>query len=380
MIETDNGRAQLVFGRLLDALHSNAYPFNIAKLPQQVIPVEITSNPLRHAQFLFFVCHFMRGAIKSAIAIKRLVMLWHESPDLFNPFEVVRENDVRAIAAKLQRALNYHIDEIAPFWLSNARRLVEYWQGDPRLIFAKSPDAEIIRSRITNKRIKGVRPSQEKDARWGFDGFQGKMASMLAYFLIDAELIDPFEITPAVDFHLHRVMLATEILKFSEGDSRRYDQTYRHAYSVIATYMREKGASTVHLGDALWVISVELCSQAPGNVSIDRSKERIRNDGSRKPLPRALRVDPSNLEHLRRYARSCARCPIGDLCHWNVRSGPYYEGGRFQLEKRKRLPDVPEFLRLSDHFAPRQNQVVRRDEMLSIEAEQGDLFKSEAGA
>lgn len=353
----DTRRAKLVFKRLLHALRSRQYPYNTAQLPQHQIPDEIRRDPLRHSQFIFYVCHFMRGAIQSDMAIKQLVALWRKEPGLFEP-EKVADMSEEHIRASLFLALNYHLDEIAAFWLKNSQSLMRRWRGDPRLIFKSASCGESARRLITNKKIKGEKPNNEIfEHEWGFEGFQGKMASMLAYFLMDAKLIEPMALAPAVDFHLLRVMLATQIITVDDDRRKRgfrYDQVYPYGVSLLEEYCKKSGTSSVEIGDALWIISWGLCSIAPGNGSVGRGQK---NPNGKKVLPGRLRVDPHNSEHLERYETSCHRCPVQHLCKWNVPSGPYYEVGNFMLDERMKLKSRPTlFPTLPDHPAPNRQR------------------------
>ena len=351
----DKKRAKLVFERLLKALRANRYPYNVASLPQQQIPEDIRKDPLDHAVFLFYVCHLMRGAIQSDMAIRQLVVLRRHTPAFFQP-ELVSTWDRDRIKNTLVSAIDYHGDEVARFWQVNSKALWERWQGDPRLIFRSTGCADSLRLAITNKKIKGDKPQDLFDHNWGFEGFQGKMASMLAYFLMEAGLIGPFPIAPAVDFHLLRVMLSTEVLKLPKElriKGVRYDQMYPLGVKVLEQYCKETGVSTVEIGDALWAHSTTACRAAPGNTSLDRTGERDEN--GKKKIPRQLRVRQDNPEHVSQYEQSCHRCPVQDLCNWNVPAGPYYEVGKFMLYDRVRLePHWVLFEGLPDHPTPKR--------------------------
>ncbi|MBI5004320.1 hypothetical protein HZC00_04455 [Candidatus Kaiserbacteria bacterium] len=357
-IKTNHKRASRVFGILLEAFREVRYPYNVAVLPQDMVPAELRKDPLRHAQFLWYACHFMRGALDSTTAIRQLVTLWSFRPDLFMPEKVVTI-PLEEIKGQLVRALNYHIDEIGVFWQENSARLIKYWRGDPRLIFHKLKDGADLRRRVMNKRTQGTRPSNELlNHEQGFEGFQAKMTSMLAYFLIAEKLVSPIEIIPAVDFHLLRVMFETEILVPDTYERRiGYDEAYKYGANLLECYLKRDFSRSVELADALWLLSSNLCALAPGNRSVGRSTRKNYRDG-KKTLPQVLNVDPDDLNHQRWYARSCARCPISDACVRNVPSGPYYEVGMFMIHPRRRM-EVPQELFPLDtcrhpHTAPRR--------------------------
>lgn len=361
-ITVDYDRAWRVFDTLVRALRAKRYPYNISVLPQDLLPEEMRMDKMLHARFLFYVCHFMRGAIDSVHVIRQLSALWYESPWMFEPGLVVAR-DVADVKAQLARAVDYHLDEIASFWWENSRRLYGQWRGDPRLLFEGVRTAEEAMRRIINK--DGKRQYQATDLfehEWGFLGFQGKMTSMLAYFLMEAKLIRPIQdIPPAVDFHLLRVMFASRILT-AEGlvdrTDIRYDVAYPQGVKVVKEYLRKRNVSPVVLGDALWCLSQTACSQAPGNRSVGRTRsgeEKARRLDGKKAAPSFLTLDPHNDVHLSLYAQTCARCPAGETCEINVQSGSYYETGRFRFRKRQHLPARMQlFGMLPDHPHPQR--------------------------
>ena len=359
-IEMNVRRAKVIFRRLLAALRAGQYPYNIAPLPQDQIPEAIKKDSLRYAQFYFYACHFMRGALNSNTAMNQMVALWHRMPELFCPEVVATWEDEGRIKTALALALNYHLDEIAGFWLRNSQNLVRRWKGDPRLLFSGAKNGAAARRPVTNKKQKGKKPSHDLfEHDWGFEGFQGKMTSMLAYFLLHAKLIKELDIAPAVDFHLGRIMLSTEIVKVNwqiEKDGVRYDQLYTEGERLLEQFCADGEATTIEIGDALWMLSSVLCRKAPGNASVGRPKKRGGKDqNGDKIRPVSLKVDRHNTDHLVRYAQSCGRCPVEKFCSFNVPSGAYYVEGRFKLNKRVRLNPPPElFTELPDQPVPRR--------------------------
>ena len=358
-ISVNSRRGKLVFRRLLKALRANQYPYNIIKLPQDQIPEELRRDPLRCAQFFFYACYFMRGAQKSEIAVRQLVVLWRHAPEIFHPEVVATYENEQKLKELLALAINYHLDEIAGFWLRGSKSLMSRWQGDPRLIFKAARDGDSARRLMTNKKVKGEKPVDLFDHDWGFEGSQGKITSMLAYYLLAAKLINRLDIAPANDFHIGRVTLGTEVLVPTDELHKhgiRYDQIYKKGEQLMEEFCKSGESSTKELGDALWWLSASLCRIAPGNASVGRSKKRGRRDANgKKVLPKQLKVDPHNTNHLDRYERSCHRCPVESLCKWNAPSGAYYEGGAFMLYPRIRLqPRDTLFQDLRDHVVPRR--------------------------
>lgn len=373
-VSIDWQRADVVCGQLLAAFREKVYPYGEAwALPQSFITEDIRKDPLTHARFLFYVCHYMRGSIKSDFAVQQLVKVWQKHPHFFDPFIAGDARRFEEIDTVLADVLKYKHDEITRFWQENSRRLASHWEGDPRRIFDSVTNAADMYKRVTNKRIRGTRPDSVDHADWGFLGFQEKMASMLAYFLMDAKLVQDFSASPPVDFHLIRVMLASRVLVISEDREKklRYEHLTPYGIEVLETYGRDNSLSLVELGNALWMLSVVLCSRAPGNISSGRKKGE--NGKKIHPLPRP--VDWENPQHRQAYFRTCGVCPLESLCELNVFSGPYYQVGELVFALRKRL-DMGELLSplfgdLPGHIGPKK--VPSKKKPASVPAEQYQL-------
>lgn len=346
-------RAELVCGRLLAVRAQHAYPYNKkSALPQSFIPTRITEDPLVHSRFLFGTCHYMRGTIKSDYAVKKLVELHYTTPHLFDPHEASRMEPT-VVRGHLHGMIAYQSEQISFSWIENSRRLVKHWRGDPRTIFVGLNNPDALYLRVTNKVIDGDKPATKDSPHWGFLGFQKKMASMLAYFLMDAKLVPDSVVSPPVDFHLLRVMLATGIIKTNlEVDTKlRYEHLTPYGISVLEQYCRVHAVKMVNLADALWLLSGVLCARSPGNKSVGRRKGKDTPKG--RPTPAVL--DWNNPDTIQQYNRSCGSCPVEDLCSLNVLSGTYYESGAFTLLKRGRPLQL--FSSLPQHMRPRRGAV-----------------------
>lgn len=194
--------------------------------------------------------------------------------------------------------------------------------------------------RITNKAVR--KPKTDPDNRLaGFVGFQKKMASMLHYFLADAELITPLNASPAVDFHLLRIMLATGVLQVEkEADEvLRYEHLTPRGIEVTERYCRELGVSSVELGDALWALSVALCSKAPGNLTVGQG----RGATNKRTMPTFQVITWDTKRQVEMHTRSCGVCPAATMCTKNIPAGAYYFGGRFEYRERSVPPPLATF-------------------------------------
>lgn len=354
-VSIDWDRAEVVCGELLAAFRGKTYPYGEAwALPQTFITDAIKKDPLVHGRFLFYVCHYMRGKIKSDYAVKQLVGMWEKSPHLFDPKIAMQAERFEELTQTLEGVLRYKFLEIARFWQENTRRLVLHWNADPRRIFDDVDSADDMYRFITNKKIRGVRPKDSEHSDWGFVGFQEKMASMLAYYLMEAKLVADFSASPPVDFHLIRVMLATKMLVVCESRTQtlRYEHLTPSGIKLLEEYGRKHSTSLVELGNALWMLSVVLCSGAPGNAS----SATKRGEDGKKIYPEPQKVDWSDLSQVQAYLRTCDMCPVEGLCERNVYSGPYYQQGRLLHTDRERYQtelSTPLLGRVSTSLAPR---------------------------
>lgn len=354
-IAGDYRRTKEVLRRLIPALRTKSIPYwkRETSVPQSLIPKNITDNPLLHALQHFFNCFYMRGAIKSDMAIQKLVEMQKIYPELFIPREAARMK-LASLAEILTRYVNYHVQQIAGFWIRNSTHLQNAWGGDPRNIFHDIPSASEVRRRFIFN-ANAARPRHR-----GFEGVQEKMTSMHVYFLEATALIPPIKIAPPVDFHILRVMLATRMIRVSKAHGVRYEQAVPFGVKLLERYLEEGNEGTmVEVGDALWLLSRELCRRAPGNTStvLERGRQPAMNGEKfflftdeeapvmtdRLPdLPSGRKrrlyfpvVDFGNGKTFSSFWNSCGVCPVRSLCAFNVPSSSYYVTGKFTLRPRQ---------------------------------------------
>lgn len=334
-------RVEAVCGRLLAASRTDSYPYTeLWALPQTFVPESIKKDPVVHACFLFCVCHYMRGTIKSDHAVKQLVKMWEQTPEYFDPEHVSRLTSIEALEHTLGTYIGYKKAEMAKFWHDNLSRLARDWGSDPRTLFVGDMTSELMYERIRGRALPKREHVSGGDTRSGFFGFQKKMASMLAYFLMDARLVLPFTASPPVDFHLIRVMLATGMLApqgRENGNDYRYEHLEPLGVELLEKYAHKHRVSLVELGNSLWMLSVVMCAAAPGTRS---SAVDIGGDG-KKIYPVPIPVDWSKSSDVVSYLQSCARCPVERQCSLNVYAGPYYQQGKLISLPRRRLASVP---------------------------------------
>lgn len=322
-VTTNQEVAFTVFSTLLKTYQRHGFPYtyeNLRKLPQRLIPME-EFEPVTLANFLFFSCLFMRGAIPSAQAIGKLVGLWRTEPALFNPHHAATLT-TEAVNTKLTACFGRELPEEHGYgkgWVKNSQILVLFWKGNVLEVFKEVKDGATLRKRMMNRKNERL-----PLAKQGFFGFQEKMAAMLAYFLGDAGLIKPLRISPPIDFHGLRVILGTEGLQIQDEVAK--DAT--RILSRIGTKLGEEyllahpRVNPLHFADVLWMLSKYGC----------------------RPLSYIMR-DPdwqTNPKSIEKYGRGCGSCPVESRCeHYLVPGRHYARGERARAETRIHLIPRP---------------------------------------
>lgn len=341
-------RVEEICARLVGALERDEFPYNVGTEPQELIPASIRADRLKHSLFLFGACFFMRGTIQSDYAFKQLLAIYEIHPELYNPqFLSASDIDKRYVFDRFKPFIKYRLFEISEIWLDGFRRLHEDWSGDPRNIFVGVHDADELYRRVVNinshPKWKKVRNKMR-----GFLGYRSKIANMLAYFLMEAGLVEEFVTSSPFDFHNARVFLGGGALRLEGKALYRYEDVADIGSALVEKYCRTHGVATKKVAAALWVLSTTLCRNAPGNRTLNRtkSKEGNKRDGERHTLnykPQQRKEQPdlkiytpdwSKSEDVREHELSCGLCPVRDLCTLNVASGFYYEDGSFHTQPR----------------------------------------------
>jgi hypothetical protein len=325
-------KAEMIYGKLISILHHNRFPYN---LPAAIVPQDPCNLPRRmalggaeEAVFLFCLCYYMRGGIKSVTAARSLSQMydylkdWHPNPFIMAEAAEIRPETITSFLRKF--GLGFQSQQIGQFWTENARRLTTLWNGDPRKIFVEVDSYQEALKRVQNNK-KGA----------GFLGFQEKMVSMLLYYLMDEELIDFFYFPIPIDMHVMRIHVANEIITFDkEPPSDVMSQDLLVALRQLTiSYARQEGVNPLRLCDALWLLSSTLCEQNPGNgTHSGRYQAR-----STYLTPKALTWSLTQIEA---FDRSCRSCPLRDTCKWDVPSGPYYRRGQLIKLRPRTEPPV----------------------------------------
>lgn len=336
-ITIDDERVKQVLGSILNAYREKQYIYGLpnAQLPHEVADLQrrLELGSVDHAMFLFILCLYMKGGIKSNTAAKQLARLYSRRPRLFDAFEIVKIKP-HSITASLERVdLRYLKNSAPPHWIENAHRLIEWYDGDPRKIFVGVDDYDEACRRIRNKsRRHSV--TKEFTHRQGFIGFQYKMVSMLMYFYIATGIIEPIPFPIPIDFHVMRVCIETEMVRFS-GNSIGRDIYSEHLQVVLrelfTNYSLRHQVSPIELCDAVWLLSSMGCARNPGNRTLSRQyRARKTETPAYTPI--------WNSAELTRYQRFCGSCPIGHMCNWDVPNSAYTLRGQLIKLRPRSVP------------------------------------------
>ncbi len=333
-----------ILDELMRAYANNELPYNLdrVRLPHDPrhMPGSLERGTTEHAMFLFNVCYYMRGGIKSNDAVKRMAAVYDDYPDLFN-CEYIRslsmdEQMEKLLNGEIQAVLKGHglgfQGTVAGQWIENAWRMHAYGD-DPRNIFNGVTTYEQSQELIQNKKGKG------------FVGFQEKMTSMIIYYLMDEELIAPFNFPIPVDLHVMRVSIANEMVGFfdSRGDPAPFGtnlftkETLSALRSLYLEYAQDRDVNALRLCDAVWMLSESSCGRHPGNTTIEPLGRHVRNGRNTYLIPKA--VDVHSPGQQKAYSESCAICPIQQTCEFNIPGTQYYVGGNIIIRGRRvRIP------------------------------------------
>lgn len=327
-VTIDWQRAAVLFDTLVMAVKKKSFPFDRVQVPQvrENIPASIEWGSYEHALFLFAVCYYMRGGIKSETAIKSLGKMYVASPDLFLHGS---EYSAELIQNQLkQNRLNYASTQVAQFWVVNAQKLNLYWSNDPRRLFTDDPDYKTLCMRIIRKR--------NSDPSFGFFGFREKMVSMLIYFYMHAGIIPEGHFPLPIDFHLQRLMLSHGVLKVEGqglGDDHYSADLLAAGREVTHQYCRDQNMRSIDLADALWLLSSTQCNQHPANRSV----------GGRKRNGRSTKLKPFefvwNERFVDMYSRTCCICPVQSTCLAHIPAAHYYIQGKLVMRDEHQKPN-----------------------------------------
>ncbi len=333
-VEVDWGKGEEVLGRLLGAFNNDDFPYNLdsVRVPHDPrhMPETMPRGGVEHAMFLWSTCYYMRGGTKSVDSLKLLANVYDAHPDLFDTDRVAEQDPLMVADLLKSFHLGYQHIQIGRFWVENAKRMQHKWQGDPRNIFDGVTDYDECLTRVSNDKKGG-----------GFFGFQKKMTSMILYYLMDDELIEPFVFPLPVDMHVMRISIAHEILRFigyDPDDNLLSDEVLDFTRNFYYSYALKHGIDPLRLCDAIWLLSQSLCGKQPGNVTLEPEGRKNRNGRKTILIPLPVRIEDVSQQN--QYEHTCRSCPVESTCVWNVPGKIYYVQG--DLKRRGKRVIFPE--------------------------------------
>jgi hypothetical protein len=258
--------------------------------------------------------------MKSDIAFKIMTKIFNDKPELFD-CRILSQADPSQISKTLKDYGLGRQNTVAANWVENAQKMIDRYDGDPLNIFNGDLSYDDCVNRIKN------------DGENGFRGFREKMTSMILYFLIDEGIISGLSFPPPVDFHVQRVVLATEMITVEPSDFHRCDTFENAVRGLLSGYLENRDVTPLELTDSIWLLSSNLCNQSPGNYS---PKDNITR-------PFMKEIDPNNLRQGELYRKSCGKCALNKFCEYYIPSGPYYTKAVISL-KEKTVKDFVEQL------------------------------------
>lgn len=326
-------KVEEVLGKLLAAYEANQFPYNLdrTRTPQDErhMPEKLNFGGIEHANFLFNICYYMQGGIKSNEAVKRMSRVYKDRPDLFD-CEIAALTAPEEIEAVLSRRGLGFQHTVATRWVENARRLRDRYGGDPRRIFDEVVDYNDALKLICNDHKGG-----------GFVGFQEKMTSMIAYYLMDENLIDVFPFPVPVDLHVMRVSIANQLITFPEvpyGTNLFRKETLKALRGIYLSYIIEHNVDPRVMSNAVWMLSESSCGRHPGNTTIEPLGRKNRSGRSTYLIPGV--VDINNPTQQAAYESSCRQCPIEKTCEYNIPGTHNYVSGSIIIRGRRvRFPE-----------------------------------------
>lgn len=320
-ILVDEKRAVEVFSKLVEAFKNKLPPYDTAPLPQILTPTQIQKKSAEHARFLFCCCYYMRGGIRSDTAMKSLAVLYENHPEYFDSAYVAQADEkslLQSLKQHLQEVkLNYNASVIPQFWIDNFKKINTFWGDNPAQLI-QDADYEEITERIMNSgKIKSENPH-------GFFGFREKMVSMIIYFLVDAEFIDPLHFPVPIDFHALRIITAHEILDTETNTKTNIlsPEYLQAARDISVKFCLEHNESPLDLCGALWLLSRTWCSLHPGNAS------EVGIYHGRKTHIGVSKKSRWTQKNAFTYEATCGRCPIEKTCKYLIPAGYYYRQGK----------------------------------------------------
>lgn len=357
-IKINKERAFKVFDILINVYRKRLIPFDAIERPQdsQFLPKNLVFGSREHALYLFFICLYMRGRIKSQQAFEAFKNLYTHHPELFNP-KIIQSNPAyyhKKLQEQLKKGrLGFAVTDNAKFWIKNSGELYTYWNGDPRNLFKclnnnnretskayKLICQNIIRRKVEkNQNMLAFYDTTTYQGFRGFYGFQHKMVSMLSYFYDDAGIIPSFLYPSPIDYHVSRLLIMQGIIKVRGiKNGIQVSTILPAARKITFDYCSKQNVKAVELSDVLWLYSQLMCNKSPDASRFSKLQEIGRK--SKIIIAKTIKWNKKNMDN---YFDSCHLCVINTSCEGYISQIPYYTNSELKLVAKLTPPQIPLF-------------------------------------
>lgn len=330
-------RVKEVLGELMRAYYTEQHPFvpGVMEFPQEEhkLPPSLERGGIQEANYFIGLCNYMLGAAASLTMAERYVKLFEANSMSMFDYSITQHMSEAEITTALQDAgLGFRSTEVPKAWIENAKRIQSLYDGDIRRLFETAgSDWRELHRLIRSKNGDGL------------VGYQAKMASMLAFFLMRRDVVEYFVVPPPVDFHVMRVFWSTKMVVPVDDDGQEI-QALKGNYilhyadrirETLVQYELETGQNWLDLSDALWTQSRTMCRFSPSN-SMSKGEYAARST--------KLWQDPITWTPLqrRRYRMGCGRCSLQEHCTQALPSAYYYSWGELRLHGPRQSPPPEE--------------------------------------
>jgi len=349
-IEIDYDRAAYILQTLRKVRQENQFPYFLPEvIPPQIperMPKGLVIGSPDHVSVLFNSCLIMRGTINSQTAMQQMYRLWeaHRRP-FFDPREAMKMDEEWAKEILWESGVRYNHKQNAGFWIKNAEKLCEYWEGNLLKLFEGAITYEEAYHRMI----------RNNGSPYGFYGFRHKMASLLIYFLTWFSLIDRYSFPFPADFQVSRLFITNGVFRFIDydGQSNLYAEPFLGEMRKLSLWFeKEYGVDGLEQSDIFWLFASTMCEHNPGNRRRmhpgDYSSESRRVYRGRKvrfieDLPEEFPGEDKlkwTWRDVREYNRYCRFCPLRETCTLNMPWAYHYRQGRMRPAGEREKPPV----------------------------------------
>lgn len=344
-------RTKEVVDTLVPLLLNNQHPYDQPEFILPENPLHMPKTPFedarQEANFYLTACLWMRRTDSNKAMTDLGRMFDNTRSNKIDPFDPngAQELGVHAITGIVSRYPQLRmIDTNAPGLIHNMQFLDARFGGDIRNAYADTDDFDEIVLRLKNSPHQADPSKYDQAFGKGLYGFQEKMISMLTYYLIEADILPPFDYPPPIDQHLARLGAGTGSIRIvgEFKDKNIMNETLlgvgRDLYYDLSL---KHGINPNHIAQALWLMGSKNCSMSPETFANVISKD------GRSSVIEAYepKYHKSGFDTIA-YYRTCGGCPLNTannpLCTHTSQGKRNHLLGSLELQNRADLPKPAE--------------------------------------